>query len=259
MNIIRKRLIVLFAISAALGLPGCANDYSAKAIEAWVVDADTKQPLEGVSVVAHWQLEYGLEGGGRYPFTVMETVTDKNGRFTFPAWGPKEVPSSLPSEARLKNIDPGVLLFKAGYDTFYEAKKQDRRPLSSFGGHGPSVREWYANGEKIELRLLKSVPLEARVYSHTDRQSDVEYAAGRLEGFDSNLRLLSPRGNCAWHNVIQALVASERARRTLFKADEAATRKGLYNRETLYQELVGNDSMLSPLCGSPKSLLKIEE
>ena len=64
---------------AMLPLQGCAKEYSAKAIEAWVVDANSGQPLEGVAVVAHWELNYGLEGGGAYQLIVMETVTDSAG------------------------------------------------------------------------------------------------------------------------------------------------------------------------------------
>ena len=77
------RFIVLGGV--IFSLQACSNTYSAKAIEAWVVDAETKKPLEGVIVVAHWELNYGLEGGGAYQLQVMEDVTDKKGRFYFPA------------------------------------------------------------------------------------------------------------------------------------------------------------------------------
>ena len=85
-----------FLILACMApLQACSNSYSAKPIEAWVVDAQTGKPLEGVNVVAHWKLRYGLEGGGSYQLHIMEDVTDKNGRFFFPAWGPKEIPRHL--------------------------------------------------------------------------------------------------------------------------------------------------------------------
>src|SRR6266540_7096039 len=96
-----------------MSLHACST-YSAKPIEAWVVDEETKQPLEGVIVVANWELRYGLEGGA-YQLTIMETVTDKNGRFYFPGWGPKAIPKELPSGARLKEDDPGLLFYKHGY------------------------------------------------------------------------------------------------------------------------------------------------
>jgi hypothetical protein len=100
--------IALFALS----LDAFAMNYWAEAIEAWVVDADSGRPLDGVIVVAHWELRYGLEGGGTHQLMVMEAVTDQQGRFHFPAWGPKEIPKSLPSEARLKDGDPVLLLYR---------------------------------------------------------------------------------------------------------------------------------------------------
>src|SRR3990172_3705709 len=78
-----------------LPLTACALvslKYSAEPIEARVVDAETKQPLEGVIVTANWELVEGtLAGGPRVlgQMMVMEAVTDANGRFSFPALGPK--------------------------------------------------------------------------------------------------------------------------------------------------------------------------
>ena len=54
-----------------------------------MVDAETHQPLEGVNVVAHWVLNFGLEGTVHADLMLMETVTQSNGRFYFPAWGAK--------------------------------------------------------------------------------------------------------------------------------------------------------------------------
>ena len=142
-------VLLAFAISP---LQGCARDYSATAIEAWIVDAETKLPLEGVIIVADWRLEFGLEGGQSAELKIMETVTDKNGRFYFPAWGPIEIPKDLPSEARLKNRDPQILMFLNSYEpkiTYNE------RPIKSMGMHGKSVRSWDGNGKTIELKKFK--------------------------------------------------------------------------------------------------------
>lgn len=107
-----SKLRFLFFAAMLLPLQSCAFYYKAEPIVAWVVDAETKQPLEGVIVVAHWQLEGGLEGGDRVgQVMIMETVTDAKGRFYFPGWGPK--PRSL--KGSLKTHSPEVLLFKSGY------------------------------------------------------------------------------------------------------------------------------------------------
>src|SRR5690348_13390482 len=83
-------LIVALLSVLILSLQACttsATYYSAEPITAWVVDAETKQPLAGVNVVAHWQLEGGLEGGNNIgQMMVMEAVTDTAGKFSFPAW-----------------------------------------------------------------------------------------------------------------------------------------------------------------------------
>ncbi len=142
-----------FLILACMApLQACSNSYSAKPIEAWVVDAETKQPVEGVNVVAHWELSYGLEGGGSDTLTVSEAVTDKNGRFYFQGWGPKEVPKHLPSEARLKNRDPVVIIFKSGYRYLELVRERDN---STEGGRGSSTRNFFMNGQKIELSKFK--------------------------------------------------------------------------------------------------------
>src|SRR2546422_4340820 len=78
-----------------LGLPLSACHsltffYSAEAIEGSVADAETGRPLEGVIAVAHWQLKGGFEGGTPIgELQILEAVTDPNGRYSFPAWGPK--------------------------------------------------------------------------------------------------------------------------------------------------------------------------
>ena len=114
MNSMHKlRYVLLMALLLPLQACGAPFWYKAEPIEAWVVDAETNQPLEGVIVVAHWQLKGGLEGGNPVgEMMVMETLTDAKGRFYFPAWGPKL--RSL--DGRLKTQSPGILLFKSGYE-----------------------------------------------------------------------------------------------------------------------------------------------
>src|SRR6266849_1854255 len=95
----RSPLARIFALICLLPLQACATTYSAEPIEAWVVDADSGQPIEGVVVTANWELEIGTLGGN-IPvgqIMVMETVTDQKGRFYFPAWGPKAVPLKKPN------------------------------------------------------------------------------------------------------------------------------------------------------------------
>ncbi|RFC32155.1 MAG: hypothetical protein DID91_2727703692 [Candidatus Nitrotoga sp. MKT] len=140
---------VLLALAMLL-LQGCAQSYSAKPIEAWVVDAETGKPLEGVNVVAHWELRAGIKDTKPYQLQIIEDVTDKNGRFFFPAWGPEEIPEHLHWEARLENNDPGIVIFKSGYEV---KGMQNNRPPA--GTHGSSVRTSDWNGKTIQIRRFQ--------------------------------------------------------------------------------------------------------
>src|SRR5215510_4957926 len=90
---------------------GFPNTYSAEAIEAWVIDEETRQPLEGVIVVANWKLMGGMHPDVIGSLVLTETVTDARGRFSFPAWGPKPRPVT----GYLDELSPQLLLFKSAY------------------------------------------------------------------------------------------------------------------------------------------------
>ncbi|MES3001248.1 MAG: hypothetical protein V4787_11210 [Pseudomonadota bacterium] len=145
---ILSRYSLLLMVALVLPLQACGVAYSAKPIEGWVVDAATKKPLEGVNVVAHWVVQFGLEGGGGTDLMLMETVTDKNGRYAFPKWGPVSVPMSLPWEARMKSQSPELIFFKPDY--WPDARSNETKGPQP--GPGPLVRTSDWNGKSIELR-----------------------------------------------------------------------------------------------------------
>ncbi|HYT97117.1 MAG TPA: carboxypeptidase-like regulatory domain-containing protein, partial [Casimicrobiaceae bacterium] len=97
-----------------LALNACGSPYyTSDSIEAWVVDADTGQPIEGAVVTANWQLVgFTLDTGGRKgaQLAVMETSTDSNGRFFFPGFTKLNL-----SLGELRDQDPQILAFKSGY------------------------------------------------------------------------------------------------------------------------------------------------
>jgi len=183
------KIIYLFFISLLLPLQACTTNYSAEPISARVVDAETNQPVEGVVVVAHWQLEGGLEGGNNLgQMMVMEAVTDQAGQFSFPAWGPKKMPSDYPlyaSNARLKNMDPEMLFFKSGYQYL---NLQNNKPLSQMGGMKPYIRTSDWNGKTVKMEKFKGGLKE---YAH------------HLSGLDDELEraTISKYGYCEWKNI----------------------------------------------------------
>jgi hypothetical protein len=71
---------------------GCASyepQYSAKSIEAWVVDADTNEAIEGVVVVANWEILAGAMSARSkiIQLKILESITDREGAVLFSSMG----------------------------------------------------------------------------------------------------------------------------------------------------------------------------
>src|SRR5262245_4187710 len=116
----RRRIAValgaLVSAAVAMGPRPAASQpdaYSAAPIHGRVVDAETQQPLAGVHVVAQWILNTGilLHAETIQRFHILETVTDANGEYKLPGWGPKP----RPTLSRLEEDDPRLTFFKPGY------------------------------------------------------------------------------------------------------------------------------------------------
>lgn len=230
----KPETVVLFLLCVILGtLPACAASltYSAESIEAKVIDAETKQPLEGVVVTANWQLEQGTVGGNIQAgqLMVLEAVTDKEGRFSFPAWGPKTAWQSF-----LVNDDPQLLLFKPGYEyrRLFNRYTSDRelrtRPLRR--------SDW--NGKMIELKRFKGT---------------IEAYEDQFESFNRDLEHLAADNpeECGWKKIPDTIRAMYRERKRLIK-------QGV-NPNTLSsidKRLLMNDEYFTKKgegCGSPRA------
>ncbi len=147
----------VFATAMILALsscdPGVKAHYSADPITAWVVDADTGAPVEGVNVVAGWTLKGGLEGGNIVGWMmVMETVTDASGKFSFPGWGP--IPHRGPGIIR--SGAPILFLFKSGY---YFGGSEN--PIGR--GTAPEHMKSSWDGKTITMPKFKGSPAEYAV------------------------------------------------------------------------------------------------
>ena len=114
---VRRPLLVTWLVGALFLNGSCVSGqdgfpppaYSAKAIGATVVDATTGQPIEGVVVVARWVLRRMWGEGPR--MHIAETVTNQQGEFTIPGWGPKPRPALM----EFHDKSPQLLLLKHGY------------------------------------------------------------------------------------------------------------------------------------------------
>ena len=132
-----------------------ALNYSAEPITAIVVDAESRQALEGVNILVLWDLEDPNGRGG--PFWLFEeTITDKEGRFHFPGWGPKRVPRTLVSPAwRLSSDQPVIFLFKPGYPLEQVRNPWESWMLGNSAWTGPLVRSSVWNEKTIEIKKYK--------------------------------------------------------------------------------------------------------
>jgi hypothetical protein len=150
----RRRIAVAAAVHTLVGLilVGHAGAqppaYSAAEIRGRVVDAETKEPLAGVHVVAQWILISGVVHPQAITrLHILETMTDAKGEYHLPAWGPKP----RPFLSELDTADPDVTFFRPGY-------------LLEGGGnrvpHHNSLRTSRWHGQTIELKPFRGSPEE---------------------------------------------------------------------------------------------------
>lgn len=145
----KKLLILLAAILFPLWVFGDPPVYYANDIRGQVVDAETGQALEGVVVVASWTLRWIRIGDGSTGGSIntLEAVTDKEGKYFVPGWGPRP----RPPFAFLDNLDPELRYFKSN---FYPQTVANT--LRSYGHHNRSITrtsEW--DGKVVKLKPFK--------------------------------------------------------------------------------------------------------
>ncbi len=210
-----------FLFAMLIPLQACSLVYKAEPIQAWVVDGETNQPLEGVIVVAHWQLKGGLEGGNPVgQMMVMETVTDAKGRFYFPGWGPK--PRSL--KGRLKTRSPGILLFKSGYE--YKDLENELNNESLRGELKQPLRsDW--DGKTIKMERFGGT---------------MEEYADHLLSFNISVQSIY-RENCEWKNIPRLSVAMHKQEK-------------IFRKEQILNSLHSIEDLPNKGCGSASEFFK---
>jgi len=224
-------LAMLLPVSACAGYHSLT--YTAESIEAKVIDAETKQPLEGVVVVAHWELERGTMGGNvpAGQLMVMEAVTDREGKFSFPGWGPKTVRDSF-----LVDKDPRLLFFKSGYR--YLALRNEYNSSRELRTHLIRRSEW--RGKSIEMKPFKGMG-----------EKYVEY----FKDFNRELDLIISRKpeDCEWKKIPRTITAMLRERKVLEDS-------GIRYAFSIDQQLLISDEYFTKKggieCGSPKEFIK---
>ncbi|RMG02440.1 MAG: hypothetical protein D6726_07520, partial [Nitrospirae bacterium] len=88
---LKKRILTYCLLVVFIfGMASCTKDqcvfFHDKEIRGYVLEAQTGEPIEGAVVVAAWALtQVPGEGFGGYA-RIIETVTDKDGKFVIPSW-----------------------------------------------------------------------------------------------------------------------------------------------------------------------------
>ncbi len=129
-----------------------------------VIDAETKEPIEGTVVVAVYEKHvYGLGTGGyQRVVKVKETLTDKNGKFFFPAFSTIINPFS-------REYYVEFIIYKPGYGDF------PRNRISPPSGISLQTKEKYFLAENFGKKG------KVKVLEHGKRNSVREVTFGLVE------------------------------------------------------------------------------
>lgn len=145
----RQRLAVVLC-SCLVGCTGAT--YSGPEWSARVVDMETGAPIENAIVVARWELE---RYSGRFAgwLFVAEAVTDRDGHFHFPAWGPSSAAPKEGMRTRMSPNVPDIAIFKPDYKVTQDSCCSDTSYLNAFWqyGSGEAARPSWANGKTFAL------------------------------------------------------------------------------------------------------------
>jgi hypothetical protein len=203
-------------------------EYSAEAIRGRVIDVKSKQPVEGVVVVAIWELRGGLEGGNILgAVQVLESVTDREGHYHFSAWGPLK----YTGRGTLDQTAPALVFFRKGY----QATARSNTDPHLHGIRPPYGRISRWDGRTIELEALER----------------------NVEATDRNWRTL--RGNLLFVDIEPKRCEWKRVPRLILEMMAHAKETGSENSYTraLGHDLFANDDYYKNIgCGSPTDFFR---
>jgi hypothetical protein len=122
----KVKLLLLILLVAAL-FSGCTITHKYDAYHGKVIDAETKQPIEGAAVLIVYRTQqFGLAGSVSQFADAQETLTDKNGEFRIP-------PIRINKFRVLSGWEghPEVRIVKPGYGCYPMHK--DVKPVFEYG------------------------------------------------------------------------------------------------------------------------------
>lgn len=216
---VQKKLVLLcLVISLLTGCTSLPRIYSGEEVHGWVIDSKTKQPIKDVVVVEIWELEGGWHTDHTANIQIAETLTDEEGYYSFPEWGP-----SFTVDGRMSGSSPHLVFYKFGYD--------DVTRMNTVSGNlnlDNSVSEH--SGKKIELVKFEG---DEKLYPKK---------LGFFYGFLQSSSYRKPF-KCMWKKV--PIFTSE-----MIKAERYFRHKGIYSN---FPSL---GYFSAPECQDPEEILK---
>lgn len=105
----RGAILSVGSITLMSAIVATAGTWSSPEITVRIVTADGK-PLQHAQVVANWEITNSLNGAPLGQLALVEVMTNKDGYFRIPAWGPRFL-----LRGHVRGNQPVVRVFKAGY------------------------------------------------------------------------------------------------------------------------------------------------
>lgn len=212
-----------------------ASPLSADPIDSQILDADTGKPVQGAIVVAYWQLHQGSLGGDALPCAaanVEEAVTDKDGKFHLPGWGPIKGHCGY-----MRGGDPLMFIFKPGY--YY-----NQYPNTPYGTDVVTVTHNGWEGRQMKLKKFPDVSYsDMSPTSYIWNVSQLNIALSFVTDFPAQ---------CNWKRIPDTLRVLELERQKFTKAVG-------YPVSGITGQLITNNKwfkQVAPQCGSSKAFLE---
>jgi hypothetical protein len=192
-----KTLLALCTLALCTWL-GVGAVIGAAPVSGRIVDEQTHAPIAGAHILAMWQLNAFpvMELGATATFQVHESVSDADGRFSFPGWTRFKRPWQYVDER-----SPELYAFKGAYEPRI---LRNRTPRHIWRAQIEVRHQTTWSGEAIALRRDAGAP---------------EHSAQGIDSFGNTLKLAITQGSaprfCWWHHAFRIMTAVAQARTAL--------------------------------------------
>ena len=195
--------------AADAGLPAV---YSGAEINGRVIDVKSGEAIEGAVIVASWHLyQPQWHSPDISLIYATEGVSDKDGNYTAPGWGPFRRPSGWVLD---RGQDPVIFIFQPGYENEVRDNAKWRTGVQTgppFNSRSASVRRSVHDGKEIVLYKLGTKPRKQYVVDPRVKRLPLEERT--IKAFARYLRSivsLSNKPEETINNIRQALILADK-------------------------------------------------